>query len=88
VTFDLRNPSSPRLASSSKDGTVGVWSTLARRTEYMLRGHLAIVNVVKWGSAGGRSITQLDGTWKVYFNNTTGSVLHRLQKSIINGMQQ
>ena len=53
MTFNHRNPSSPRLASSSKDGTVRVWSTLTRRTEYTLGGHSASVNVVKWGGAGG-----------------------------------
>ncbi|KAG6856491.1 hypothetical protein H0H87_003959 [Tephrocybe sp. NHM501043] len=47
------NPSSPRVASSSKDGTVRVWSTLTRRTEFTLSGHSASVNVVKWGGAGG-----------------------------------
>ncbi|KAM6497323.1 WD40 repeat-like protein [Amanita muscaria] len=46
------NPSAPRLASSSKDGTVRVWSTLTRRTEYTLGGHTASVNVVKWGGGG------------------------------------
>ncbi|KAJ8073529.1 ribosome assembly [Marasmius tenuissimus] len=45
-------PTSPRLASSSKDGTVRVWSTLTRRTEYTLGGHTASVNVVKWGGGG------------------------------------
>ena len=53
LIFDHRNPSSPRLASSSKDGSVRVWSTLTRRTEYTLGGHSASVNVVKWGGAGG-----------------------------------
>ncbi|KIY44960.1 ribosome assembly protein [Fistulina hepatica ATCC 64428] len=43
------NPTSPRLASSSKDGTVRVWSTTTRRTEYTLGGHKAAVNIVKWG---------------------------------------
>ncbi|KAF8884058.1 WD40 repeat-like protein [Gymnopilus junonius] len=47
------NASAPRLASSSKDGTVRVWSTLTRRTEYTLGGHSASVNVVKWGGSGG-----------------------------------
>jgi ribosome assembly protein 4 len=48
----ISNPSFPRLASSSKDGTVRVWSLLTRRTEYALGGHTASVNVVKWGGAG------------------------------------
>ncbi|PFH53214.1 hypothetical protein AMATHDRAFT_171624 [Amanita thiersii Skay4041] len=46
------NPTAPRLASSSKDGTVRIWSTLSRRTEYTLGGHTASVNVVKWGGGG------------------------------------
>ena len=48
-----RNPTAPRLASSSKDGTVRVWSTLTRRSEFTLGGHTASVNVVKWGGSGG-----------------------------------
>lgn len=47
-----RNSSAPRLASSSKDGTVRVWSTLMRRCEYALGGHTASVNVVRWGGGG------------------------------------
>ena len=47
-----RNPSAPRLASSSKDGTVRIWSTLTRLTEYTLGGHTASVNVVRWGGGG------------------------------------
>lgn len=49
-----RNATAPRLASSSKDGTVRVWSTLTRRAEYTLGGHSASVNVVKWGGSGGK----------------------------------
>ncbi|KAG8997594.1 hypothetical protein FRB94_003321 [Tulasnella sp. JGI-2019a] len=45
------NPTSPRFASSSKDCTVRVWSTKTRRTEYVLGGHTASVNVVRWGGA-------------------------------------
>ena len=48
----IRNPSTPRLASSSKDGTVRVWSTATRKLEYALGGHTASVNVVKWGGGG------------------------------------
>lgn len=47
-----RNPVSPRIASSSKDCTVKVWSSQTRRLEYTLGGHTASVNIVKWGGAG------------------------------------
>jgi len=47
-----RNPTAPRLASSSKDGTVRIWSILFRQLEYTLGGHTASVNVVKWGGGG------------------------------------
>jgi WD40 repeat protein len=47
-----RNPTSPRLASSSKDGTVKVWAISTRRLEYTLGGHTASVNVVRWGGGG------------------------------------
>lgn len=43
------NPVNPRIASSSKDNTVRVWSLVNRRTEYTLGGHTACVNAVRWG---------------------------------------
>lgn len=47
-----RNPTNPRLASSSKDNTVRVWNTASRMSELVLGGHTASVNVVRWGGAG------------------------------------
>ncbi|KAF9643630.1 WD-repeat protein [Thelephora ganbajun] len=46
------NPTAPRLASSSKDGSVRVWSGATRKLEYALGGHSASVNVVRWGGGG------------------------------------
>ncbi|KAG9312780.1 WD40-repeat-containing domain protein [Chiua virens] len=52
------NPAAPRLASSSKDGTVRVWSSAMRRLECTLGGHTASVNVVKCegGGIGGKGV--------------------------------
>lgn len=47
-----RSATTPRLASSSKDGTVKIWATATRRCEYTLGGHSASVNVVRWGGGG------------------------------------
>jgi len=43
---------SPRLASASKDGTVRIWNTATRKLEFVLTGHAASVNVVRWGGEG------------------------------------
>ncbi|KAG6826650.1 hypothetical protein H0H92_014977 [Tricholoma furcatifolium] len=76
------NPSSPRLASSSKDGTVRVWSTLTRRTEFTLGGHSASVNVVKWGGAGGPKgslyTASSDRTVRIW-DAETGKPIHTLK---------
>lgn len=52
VLTDRRNAAAPRLASSSKDGTVKVWTTSTRLCQYTLGGHSASVNVVRWGGGG------------------------------------
>ena len=46
------NPTTPRLASSSKDGTVRIWNTSTRTLAFTLAGHAASVNSVKWGGGG------------------------------------
>lgn len=78
-----RNPSSPRLASSSKDGTVRVWAVATRRCEYTLGGHTASVNVVRWGGGGlnGKGIlytASSDRTVRVW-DAAQGRLLHTLK---------
>ncbi|KAF8199065.1 ribosome assembly protein [Pholiota molesta] len=77
------NATAPRLASSSKDGTVRVWSTLTRRSEYTLGGHSASVNVVKWGGSGGKQgvlyTASSDRTVRIW-DAETGRPLHTLKE--------
>ena len=75
-----RNATAPRLASSSKDCTVRVWSTSTRRVEYTLGGHTASVNVVKWGGVGKGVLytASSDRTVRVW-DASTGRLLHTLK---------
>lgn len=60
------NPTNPRLASSSKDGTVRVWNPTLHRCEYVLGGHTASVNCVRWGGEGALYTASSDRTVKVW----------------------
>lgn len=60
------NPTNPRLASSSKDGTVRVWNPTLHRCEYVLGGHTASVNCVRWGGEGAIYTASSDRTVKVW----------------------
>ncbi|WFD30260.1 ribosome assembly [Malassezia sp. CBS 17886] len=56
----------PRLASSSKDGTVRVWNVDRRQVEFVLGGHTASVNAVRWGGEGVLYTASSDRTVKVW----------------------
>lgn len=60
------NAGNPRLASSSKDGTVRVWNPSTRLCQYALGGHTASVNVVRWGGRGLLYTASSDRTVKVW----------------------
>lgn len=60
------NPTQPRLASSSKDGTVRVWDMARRVCQFSLGGHTASVNVVRWGGRGLLYTASSDRTVKVW----------------------
>ena len=63
---DRSNASQPRLASSSKDGTVRVWNAMHRKMDFALGGHTASVNVVRWGGEGVIYTASSDRTVKLW----------------------
>lgn len=56
----------PRLATSSKDSTVRIWNTSTRKLEFVLTGHAASVNAVKWGGENVIYTASSDRTVKVW----------------------
>ena len=60
------NASSPRLASSSKDGTVRIWNSKLRKLEFALGSHTASVNAVRWGGEGVIYTASSDRTVKLW----------------------
>lgn len=73
------NATSPRLASSSKDGTVKVWNTSTRMCEFTLAGHSSSVNVVRWGGeTGGILYTAANDRCIKVWNATDGRLIRTL----------
>lgn len=68
----------PRLASSSKDGTVRVWDLDRHITLFSMTSHKASVSCVKWGGLGDIYSTSHDKTVKVW-SSKDGRLIHNLQ---------
>lgn len=75
--FHLQEPGRPRVASSSKDGTVRVWDAVGGKIDYALSGHKGSVTCVKWGGTGRIYTSSHDKTIKVW-NAATGSLVSTL----------
>ncbi|KAI9635528.1 WD40-repeat-containing domain protein [Dioszegia hungarica] len=76
--LSAKNPF-PRLASSSKDGTVRVWNTATRTLAFVLTSHGASVNVVKWGGDGVIYTGSSDRTVKVW-SGVDGKLIRTLSE--------
>ncbi|GAA6022940.1 hypothetical protein JCM11491_005475, partial [Sporobolomyces phaffii] len=73
------NPSSPRLASSSKDATVRVWNARSKKLEFSLGGHTASVNQVRWGGEGVIFTASSDRTVKLW-SGADGKLIRTLSE--------
>jgi WD40 repeat protein len=89
------NAAAPRLASSSKDGTVRVWlASTTRRLEYTLGGHSASVNVVRWGGGGmgGKSVlytASSDRTVRVWDASNVGpAIICSVRRNSLNKLRR
>ncbi|WFD41842.1 ribosome assembly [Malassezia psittaci] len=72
-----RNARAPRLASSSKDGTVRIWNVERRQVDFVLGGHTASVNMVRWGGEGAIYTASSDRTVRVW-NDQDGRLIRTL----------
>ncbi|KAJ4344571.1 ribosome assembly [Didymosphaeria variabile] len=75
--YHLQQEGRPRVASSSKDGTVRVWDAIGGKMEYALAGHKGSVTCVKWGGTGRIYTSSHDKTIKVW-NAQDGTLIHTL----------
>lgn len=75
--YHLWQDGCPRLASSSKDGTIRVWNTIAGRTEHVLSGHKGNVSCVRWGGTGTIYSASHDKTIKCW-NAADGTLKYSL----------
>ncbi|ORY11224.1 F-box/WD repeat-containing protein pof1 [Clohesyomyces aquaticus] len=75
--YHLQESNRPRVASSSKDGTVRIWDAIGGKTDFALTGHKSSVTCVKWGGTGRIYTSSHDKTIKVW-NAATETLLHTL----------
>ena len=75
--FHLQQQGRPRLASSSKDGTVRIWDVVQRKMEFALAGHKGSVSRVAWGGTGLLYTASHDITLKIW-DSKEGRLLHTL----------
>ncbi|KAL6950139.1 ribosome assembly [Hanseniaspora vineae] len=72
----VRDGESPRLASSSKDGTIKIWDTTRRVCLYTLSGHASSVSCVKWGGSNIIYSGSHDKTVRAWDMNQNGACIN------------
>lgn len=75
--FHLQMPGRPRLASSSKDGTVRIWDVVGAKADIAFTQHTSTVSCVKWGGTGKIYTTSHDKTVRIW-DSSTGALLNTL----------
>ncbi|KAI9728948.1 MAG: hypothetical protein M1828_000033 [Chrysothrix sp. TS-e1954] len=74
----LQEAGRPRLASSSRDGTVRIWDVVSGRLDVNITCHRKKVTCVKWGGTGNIYTTSHDMLIKIY--SASGTLLSTLKK--------
>ncbi|KAI4167537.1 MAG: hypothetical protein LQ343_007135 [Gyalolechia ehrenbergii] len=75
--YHLRQNSTCRLASSSKDATVRIWDTVSKRIDHVLTGHKNSVSCVRWGGTGTIYTASHDKTIKLW-DSSKGTLISTL----------
>lgn len=76
------DPSSCRLASSSKDQTVKIWNIMTGLCETTICGHTDSVECVKWGGTGLLYTCSRDRTIKVWAVDGSGRSMQKLVRTM------
>lgn len=76
------DPTSTRLASSSKDQTIKIWNIMSGLCETTISGHTDSVECVKWGGAGLLYTCSRDRTIKVWAIDGNGRSQQKLVRTL------
>jgi ribosome assembly protein 4 len=79
--YHLQEAGRPRVASSSKDGTVRVWDAMGGKMDFALASHKGSVTCVKWGGTGRIYTASHDKTIKMW-DASQGTLISTLSRTL------